>query len=281
MPLKKRKLAYYITALILIFLLLLVAYKQMISLRNQPIENVDTKATLIDDFYKVTKVIDGDTIILEDGRKIRLLGIDAPERGYPYYNKSKSYLSYLVLDKKVQLESDLVDKDEYDRFLRYVYVDSNFVNEQLVKEGLANAFIISDLKYEEQLIEAEYYARENEFGMWKINATQAAKIYIIDFHFDAYGNDEYNLNDEYITFGNRGDDPMNLTGWTIKDDTDTVFEFPIYILQPKGKVTIHTGIGINRKDTLYWNSQTPIWGNKGDVLHLRNRDGDLVILHEY
>lgn len=281
MALKRRKLAYYIIILIIIFLLLLVAYKQMISLKNQPKENVDTKPALIDDFYKVTKVIDGDTIILEDGRKIRLLGIDAPERGYPYYNKSKSFLSYLVLDKKVQLESDLVDKDNYGRFLRYVYVDSTFVNEQLVKEGLANAFIISDLKYEEQLSEAESYAREYEFGMWKINANQAANVYIIDFHYDAYGNDDYNLNDEYITFGYRGDNPINLTGWTIKDYTDTVFEFSIYFLQPGGKVTIHTGIGINNEDSLYWNSKTPIWGNKGDVLYLRNRGGDLVILYEY
>jgi len=191
MALKMRKLAYYVTILIIIFLLLLVAYKQMISLRNQPIENVDTKPALIDDFYKVTKVIDGDTIILEDGRKIRLLGIDASERGYPYYNKSKSYLSYLVLDKKVQLESDLVDKDEHGRFLRYVYVDGTFVNEQLVKEGLAHAFIISDLKYEKQLSEAEFYAREHEFGVWKINVTQATNMYIIDFHYDAYGNDDY------------------------------------------------------------------------------------------
>jgi hypothetical protein len=141
--------------------------------------------------------------------------------------------------------------------------------------------MISDLKYEKQLSEAESYAREYKFGMWKINAAQAANIYIIEFHYDAYGNDDYNLNDEYIAFGNRGNNPLNLTGWTIKDDTDTVFEFPIYILQPKGKVTIHTGIGVNREDSLYWNSQTPIWGNKGDVLYLRNREGDLVILYEY
>ena len=52
----------------------------------------------------VTKVIDGDTIVVEGGYHIRLLGIDTDEKGYPCYEAAKSRLEELVLNKKVKLE---------------------------------------------------------------------------------------------------------------------------------------------------------------------------------
>src|SRR3989338_7034296 len=62
----------------------------------------------------VSKVIDGDTIIIE-GESYRLLGMDTDERGYPCFNIAKKRMEELVLGKEVALESDAEDKDQYQR----------------------------------------------------------------------------------------------------------------------------------------------------------------------
>ena len=62
---------------------------------------------------QVSKVIDGDTITLENGEKVRLIGIDTPERGQCYYKEAKLRLTELVLNKKVELEKDITNRDKY------------------------------------------------------------------------------------------------------------------------------------------------------------------------
>jgi len=115
--------------------------------------------------YKmVTKVIDGDTVVVE-GEHVRLLGIDADERGYPCHAEAKDRLEEYILNKEVFLEADKSDKDQYDRYLRYIFLDEKNINLQLVKEGLAVArFFPDNVKYKEEIIAAEKEARENGVG---------------------------------------------------------------------------------------------------------------------
>ncbi len=102
---------------------------------------------------KVTRVIDGDTIeIFLDGKteKVRLIGIDTPEKGKPYFNEATEKTKELCLGKEVRLEKDVSEKDRYDRLLRYVYVGDLFVNAELVKQGYASAYTYPpDVKYSE------------------------------------------------------------------------------------------------------------------------------------
>ncbi len=113
----------------------------------------------------VTKIIDGDTVIVEGGEHIRLLGIDADESGYPCYGPAKTRLEELVLSKKVRLEKDKTDVDQYGRCLRYIFLDDQNIGLQLVKEGLAVArFYEPDVKYRDEIVEAEKQAIENEIG---------------------------------------------------------------------------------------------------------------------
>ncbi len=113
----------------------------------------------------VTKVLDGDTIIVEGGEHIRLLGIDADESGYPCYAEAKTRLEELVLNKKVRLEKDITDVDQYNRCLRYIFLGDTNINLQLVKEGLAIArFYEPDLKYKDGITTAEKQALENRTG---------------------------------------------------------------------------------------------------------------------
>ena len=126
-----------------------------------------TNLPLLDDGAKklVTKVIDGDTFLIEGGYSVRILGIDADERGYPCYQAAKERLEELILNKEVRLEKEKEDFDQYCRYLRYVFVDDKNVSLKLVKEGLAVArFSPENIKYREEIFLAEKEARENKIG---------------------------------------------------------------------------------------------------------------------
>jgi len=113
----------------------------------------------------VTKVIDGDTFIIEGGYSVRIIGIDADEKRYPCYEVAKRRLEELVLGKEVVLVKGAHDLDRYGRYLRYVFVDGRNVGLTLVREGLAVArFYPEEVKYREETIEAERYARKNRVG---------------------------------------------------------------------------------------------------------------------
>ena len=115
----------------------------------------------------VTSVIDGDTVELEDGRRVRYLGIDTPELGEYYADEATARNIELVEDKIVELQSGKRDEDEYGRLLRYVYVDGVFVNAELVAQGYATAYIFdSDDRYSQVLVQLEQYAKLRERGLW-------------------------------------------------------------------------------------------------------------------
>ena len=90
--------------------------------------------------YRVVSVIDGDTFQIGTGEIVRLICVDAPEFGEAGYVEATQYLSELILDRDVMLESDVSDRDSYGRLLRYVYSDGIFVNREVVKSGHAEVF---------------------------------------------------------------------------------------------------------------------------------------------
>lgn len=112
-----------------------------------------------------TKIIDGDTFIIEGGYSVRILGIDADERGYPCYDAAKNGLEELILNREVKLEKGGEDLDQYCRYLRYVFFDNKNISLELVKEGLAVArFSPEDVKYREEITETEKEAKDNKIG---------------------------------------------------------------------------------------------------------------------
>lgn len=146
--------------IILISALILSYFIRQVIINPQPSLSQDTI---------VTRVIDGDTIVISNGDRIRLLGINAPEKGEKYYEESTQRLEELVYDKEVKLERDKLDKDKYGRLLRYVYTDDNFVNLQLLKEGYVVIDIGYSLIYEDQFRDAEDYAKGKKLGLWSLN----------------------------------------------------------------------------------------------------------------
>lgn len=85
-----------------------------------------------------TKVVDGDTIYLDNGEKVRFVGVNTPERGAEGYITSKNFVQKLCLNKEVGLDiDDRKHNDKYGRTLAVVIVGGKNVNEMLLKEGLA------------------------------------------------------------------------------------------------------------------------------------------------
>lgn len=115
----------------------------------------------------VVRVIDGDTIELQDGHRVRYLGIDTPELGEEYGAEASARNMELVENKVVELQRGKRDKDEYGRLLRYVYVDGVFVNAELVAQGYAKACIFDpDERYSQILVQLEQYAKMSKRGLW-------------------------------------------------------------------------------------------------------------------
>jgi len=122
---------------------------------------------------QVTKVIDGDTIDISTGERVRYIGVDTPETKHPtkavqcFGKEASGKNKELVLDKEVKLVKDISNNDKYGRLLRYVYLGDLFVNDYLVREGFAHAATFPpDVKFSNQFLLAEREARENARGLF-------------------------------------------------------------------------------------------------------------------
>lgn len=128
---------------------------------------------------KVTRVVDGDTIVVSDNTTVRLIGIDTPETVDPrrpvqcFGKEASSKLKSLLSEKEIVLQKDVSETDKYRRLLRYVFLplpDGQilFVNDYMVREGFAKVLTYPpDVKYNEQFRQAEREAREDGRGLWE------------------------------------------------------------------------------------------------------------------
>jgi micrococcal nuclease len=117
----------------------------------------------------VIGIIDGDTFdMMQGGKKIRvrMFGIDAPERKQDYYQKSKETLSSLIFQKRVRLKSK--GRDRYRRELAEVYVGEKWINYEMVYAGMAWHF--TRYSKDSRIANAEKEARASKRGLWSMKA---------------------------------------------------------------------------------------------------------------
>lgn len=138
--------------------------------------------------FLVRRVIDGDTIELQTGERVRLIGIDTPEihesdKLYRDSYRSRQdiaairqmgqrayvFTKNLVEGKRVRLEFDLEKRDKYKRLLAYVYLkDGTFVNAEILRHGYASLMTIPpNVKYADLFLKLSQEARNNRRGLWK------------------------------------------------------------------------------------------------------------------
>lgn len=141
-----------------------------------------------DAFLYVARVVDGDTLKLSNGQKIRLIGVDTPEVHYSdkLLRDAKSshrdihaiqglgrraayFTKGLCLGKRVRLEYDVDAIDKYGRVLAYVYLsDGTFINAKILEEGYGKVMTIPpNVKYADYFLRLQKSARSNNKGLWK------------------------------------------------------------------------------------------------------------------
>jgi micrococcal nuclease len=151
------------------------------SLENDFKSLLETNSNSEIETAKVVRVVDGDTIELENGDKVRYLNIDTPESKKPgtplqcYAKEAADYNQDLVLNKTVYLTTDIDPSDRYDRLLRFVFLSredtdnvENSVNAKLIQNGFARSSIYKpNDTYELEFEEYELIAKNNNIGIWR------------------------------------------------------------------------------------------------------------------
>jgi len=129
--------------------------------------------TKVEDFILVTKIIDGDTLMVKINDKetaVRLIGIDTPESGQCFGKEATDRAKELMENKKVKLDVDETqdDKDKYGRLLRYIYLeDGTFINKKLIEDGVAKEYTYKiAYKFQTEFKSDQKVAEEKKIGIW-------------------------------------------------------------------------------------------------------------------
>ena len=149
----------------------------------------NVQETMAESWYTVRWVDDGDSIVLQDGRHVRYIGINAPEiqhedrKAEPFGEKAKSINKKLVFHKTVRLEYDREKKDRYGRTLAYVYLRNGlFINLEMISHGAAYfLYLKPNTKYTELFIKQQRDAMQAGRGLWQ-NWSESKAEYIGNKH---------------------------------------------------------------------------------------------------
>jgi micrococcal nuclease len=129
---------------------------------------------------RVQEVIDGDTVILTDGEHLRYIGIDAPEirrkingrwvyLPEPLAEEARIHNEQMVMGKALTLEFDRERKDQYGRLLAYVYVNDQFINAELIREGYARLLVYPpNTRHADLFLRLEREAMREHRGIWNV-----------------------------------------------------------------------------------------------------------------
>ncbi|MBU7019097.1 MAG: thermonuclease family protein [Theionarchaea archaeon] len=146
-------------------------YAEDIISSTEDITPTEDSITRAEDTFICTAVIDGDTFRLSTGETVRLIGIDAPELSQPGGEESREYLTHLILNKGVTLEKGYEDRDKYNRLLRFVYLGNLCINEEMIRQGYAEARYLTD-SIRKYYIQLEIKAETAKAGLWSANIFQ-------------------------------------------------------------------------------------------------------------
>jgi micrococcal nuclease len=196
----------------------------------------------------VIRVIDGDTLEIENKQKVRLLGINTPERNEPYYEEAKDFLKQLE-NKTVEIESSEVDR--YGRLLAHVTFQGNLINKEILANGLGSLYYYDKDKDYQALKNAEGNARSKKLGIWT-PSKNANCISLIEL-------DHYDKGDEteLLVLENS----CETIEVTIKDDATHIY---------------HETLKNGQFEMITQN----IWNDNGDSLYIYDNSG-MILFHRY
>ncbi len=198
----------------------------------------------------IKRILDGDTFELLDGRKIRLLGINTPEKGKFMSNYS------LSLSKELENKSVFIfykKKDKYGRILAYLFYEGENFNKKLLQSGLAHLYYYEKDFFYDEMKKTEKNARIEKKGIWKDSENKNC-VFLIKFD---YKEKKRCNNEEILILENKCDRELSVL---IKDDSTKQFEEKI----KKGTFSKNFSCTFNDEgDSVY------LWDNSGLILFHR------------
>lgn len=251
--------------------------------------------TLIEETAIITHIADGDTIDVRytsssKEKRIRFLGIQAMEihptaPGTPndcYADEATQRLNKLTggigslvilraLDDSIEIQN---------RLARHIFINKNGkeinIGEKLLEEGLVLPFLHeSENTYNNTYMLAAKMAKKFNLGMWSSTnhcstpADSSNSSFEIYLNYDAEGDDNTNLNGEWIKIKNISDRTVDISNWWLRDSGQNFFRFSnSTILSNNEELIIYGGKGTDNKSSLYWNNTISLFGNTGDGIYL-------------
>lgn len=215
-----------------------------------------------------------------------------------YGDRASAFAKRQLVGEEVTISFDANEprRGYYDRLLVYVHHDGREFNHELIRRGLARVY---DSSFEKR---DAYYATESAAmdegrGLWTcrdgdagtgtatVTGTASATaspptgtgVVISDVHADAEGADGENLNDEYVVVTNRGDESVDLSGWTLTEAAGRTYTFAEGTTLAAGaSVTVHVGAGEDGDGHRYWGRSSPLLNNGGETVTLRDASGEVI-----
>lgn len=214
---------------------------------------IDTETVVI------KRVLDGDTLDLEDGRRIRMLNINAPEKNQPLSQPSMDYLEEF-LNKSIEIH--ITGTEIYGRYLARVY-SGEYINLEMIKLGLVHLSHIEESEQSE-FMKAQNKAFENELGIWKRSPYYGClKI-------------EINKKDEYLVIDNTC--KVSFPNLALKDESIQTLYFS---MPENAKLKLFSGQGESAGSQIYLGSRRHIWNDDKDTIFIRESNGLLVYYDNY
>jgi endonuclease YncB( thermonuclease family) len=208
----------------------------------------------------ISRVIDGDTIKISDGRTIRLLNINSPEKGMPGANLAAEFLKSFE-NKTVEIESTGTDK--YQRTLARVYA-SQYINLEIVELGMASKFLVQNSELS-KFANAEKNAISNSLGIWNKSSYFGCFVTVTD------------RKKEQVSITNNCPE-VNIKGGMLKDESRKTYYFEDISFS---RITLHSGKGEDNSTDIFWGSETNVWNDDRDSLYIFESDGRIVHYETY
>ena len=227
----------------------------------------------------VTRHVDGDTFVVRidnpppgpaSSERVRLIGIDTPERGEPWADDATQHVATRIGADPVYLAFDFRRRDRFDRLLAYVYLaDGALLNAELITVGLARLYLRDEtIHFYRQFERLEADARRGRSGVW---TNHRGGIVIVTIRNAGTA--------EHVVLRNDSAEDVDLSGWLVKDldddEDDDVLVVPNGItLAPDATLAICSGQGcVGAPQRWVKVLDKTIWSNSGDSAFLFDADG--------
>jgi endonuclease YncB( thermonuclease family) len=126
--------------------------------------------------FRVTRVLDGDTVILDNGETVRLIGVDAPETHHPeipvqrFGEEATEFLRRFAEGFECTLEYEPNNiRDRYGRLLAYLFIGDRLANAEIIRLGYAYAYTRFPFRRQTEFVALEREARKRQYGLWHLS----------------------------------------------------------------------------------------------------------------